>query len=332
MSILVTGAAGFIGSHVCERLLGAGEEVVGLDLFDDYYDPRVKEANVSVARQFRAFTLVRGDVREAGCLARLPDHVELVIHLAARAGVRPSIRDPLLYQDVNVGGTAVLLEYMRERGIRQLVFGSSSSVYGNTEKVPFREGDSQDSPISPYAATKKAGELLCHVYHHLYGMGVLCLRLFTVYGPRQRPDLAIHKFARLLRAGRSVPMYGDGTTERDYTYIGDLLQGMEGALRYLRSSPGVYEVINLGESRTVTLRRMIEVLAEALGVEPEMERLPLEPGDVVRTYADISKARRLLRYDPCTSFEEGIARFVEWLEGERTSAARRVAGEGSFLR
>lgn len=316
MSILVTGAAGFIGSHVCERLLGAGEEVVGLDLFDDFYDLRVKERNLARALESARFTLVRGDIRDLEVLRALPDGVEVVIHLAARAGVRPSLRDPLLYQDVNVRGTGVLLEFARERGIRRFLFGSSSSVYGNGARVPFREDDAVDRPISPYAATKRAGELLCHTYHHLYGMGVLSLRFFTVYGPRQRPDLAIHKFARLMRAGRPVPMYGDGSTERDYTYIDDILQGVEGALRYLREHGEAYEVINLGESRTIPLRRMIEVLAEGLGVRPEIRELPLQPGDVVRTYADITKARKLLGYDPRTGFEEGIARFVEWFDGE----------------
>lgn len=313
MSILVTGAAGFIGSHLCERLLEGGAEVVGLDSFDDFYDRRIKEANVERAREFDAFTLVRGDVRDHACLRGLADGIERVVHLAARAGVRPSIRDPLLYEDVNVRGTAMLLEFARERGVRRFIFGSSSSVYGNNE-VPFREGDSVDRPVSPYAATKKAGELLCHTYHYLYGLSVLCLRLFTVYGPRQRPDLAIHKFARLMRAGAPIPMYGDGSTQRDYTYIDDILQGVEGALDYLARHPHAYEIINLGESRTVSLRQMIHALASRLGVEPVVEELPMQPGDVVRTWADIAKARELLGYDPRTGFEEGVARFVEWFE------------------
>ena len=232
----------------------------------------------------------RATSRDAATLDKLPD-VDTIIHLAARAGIRPSIQEPVLYQDVNVGGTLAILELARKRRIRYFVFGSSSSVYGNNEKVPFSEDDSVDRPISPYAATKKAGELLCHTYHHLHGLGVLCLRFFTAYGPRQRPDLAIHKFARLMTAGKPVPRFGDGTTERDYTYVDDILEGVMAALEYLEAHPDAYEIINLGESRTVSLSEMIDTVSRALGVTPAINELPLQPGDVLRTYADVSKAR-----------------------------------------
>ncbi len=312
MSVLVTGAAGFIGSQLTDRLLAGGREVVGLDCFDDFYDPATKERNLAQALDCDVFELVRGDIRDPQALAVLPDSVDSVVHLAARAGVRPSIENPLLYQDVNVGGTGALLEWARERDIRSFVFASSSSVYGNNEKVPFSEDDPVDNPISPYAATKKAAELLCHTYTHLFGITCLCLRLFTVYGPRQRPDLAIHKFARLMSAGEEIPMFGDGTATRDYTYVGDLLQGLEGGLDFVAEHPGAYEIVNLGESRTVGLREMIQVISEEMGIEPRILQLPDQPGDVVQTYADISKARRLLGYDPQVDFREGIRGFLDW--------------------
>ncbi len=310
--ILVTGAAGFIGSHVVERLLERGHGVIGLDNLDDFYDPAIKRRNLARALDASAFELVEGDIRDARVLDSLPDDVSLIIHLAARAGVRPSIEQPLLYQDVNVRGTQELLEYARRAEVRWFIFGSSSSVYGNAERVPFSEDDPVDRPISPYAATKRAGELICHTYHHLFGLGIVALRFFTVYGARQRPDLAIHKFTRLMAAGEPIQQYGDGTTQRDYTHVRDILQGVEGALSYLEREPEAFEIINLGESRTVELSRLIELIADALGVEPRIERLPPQPGDVERTYADIAKARRLLGYDPVIPIEEGIPEFVEW--------------------
>lgn len=319
--ILVTGAAGFIGSHVVERLLERGHGVIGLDNLDDFYDPAIKRRNLARALDASAFELVEGDIRDARVLDSLPDDVSLVIHLAARAGVRPSIEQPLLYQDVNVRGTQELLEYARRAGVGRFIFGSSSSVYGNAERVPFSEDDPVDRPISPYAATKRAGELICHTYHHLFGLGIVALRFFTVYGARQRPDLAIHKFTRLMAAGEPIQQYGDGTTQRDYTHVRDILQGVEGALSYLEREPEAFEIINLGESRTVELSRLIELIADALGVEPRIERLPPQPGDVERTYADIAKARRLLGYDPVIPIEEGIPEFVEWFTGQvRTRA------------
>ena len=315
MKILLTGAAGFIASHLAERLLEDGHRVVGLDCFDDFYDPAVKERNLGVARGHEGFHLVRGDIRDPEVLNGLPDDTEAIVHIAARAGVRPSIARPVLYNDVNVTGTLRLLELARERGIRRFLFASSSSVYGNNEKVPFSESDRVDDPISPYAATKKAGELLCHTYAHLHGIGCLCLRFFTVYGPRQRPDLAIHKFTRLMRSGEAIPMYGDGSSSRDYTYIDDIVDGVMGGLDWVtRADEGACEIVNLGESRTVELREMIHVIAEELGVDPEIERLSMQPGDVERTYADISKARALLDYDPAWEFREGVQAFVRWYD------------------
>lgn len=315
MKILLTGAAGFIASHLAERMLGDGHQVVGLDSFDDFYDPAVKERNLEVARAHEGFHLVRGDIRDPEVLAALPHDTEAVVHIAARAGVRPSIARPVLYNDVNVTGTLRLLELSRERGMERFVFASSSSVYGNNETVPFSESDRVDDPISPYAATKKAGELLCHTWAHLHGLSCLCLRFFTVYGPRQRPDLAIHKFTRLLKAGEPIPMYGDGTSSRDYTYIDDIVDGVAGGVAWVQGAEeGAYEIVNLGESRTVSLKEMIRVIAEELEVEPEIERLPMQPGDVERTYADISKARALLGYDPSWEFRDGVRAFVRWYE------------------
>jgi UDP-glucuronate 4-epimerase len=315
MSILVTGAAGFIGSHLCDALLERGETVVGLDSFDDFYAPAAKERNLEGALAHGGFELVRADLRDRRALDGLPDGIEAVVHLAARAGVRPSIEQPELYADVNVMGTVQLLSWAGSRGVRRLVFASSSSVYGNNEKVPFSESDPVDNPISPYAATKKAGELICHVASHLDGLSVACLRFFTVYGPRQRPDLAIHKFARLLREGGRIPMFGDGSTSRDYTYVDDTVAGVLGSLEWVRTHEGAYGIFNLGNHRTVTLSDMIRIVGEEMGVEPLIERLPMQPGDVQRTFADIERARRELGYEPDTDFREGVRRFLEWLSG-----------------
>jgi UDP-glucuronate 4-epimerase len=317
MKILLTGSAGFIASHLAERLLEGSRQVVGLDNFDDFYDPAIKEANLVRARDHETFTLVRGDIRDERTLASLPRGIDTIVHIAARAGVRPSIVRPALYYDVNVNGTLNLMEFARERGINRFIFASSSSVYGNNEKLPFSEEDPVDKPISPYAATKRAGELMGHAYTHLHGVTCLCLRFFTVYGPRQRPDLAIHKFARLMAAGEELPMFGDGSSQRDYTYVEDILQGVEGALEWLGTNEGGHEIVNLGESRTISLKEMIRVLGEELGVEPRIRRFPEQPGDVARTYADISRARDLLGYDPRGDFREGIRTFVRWFrEGE----------------
>jgi UDP-glucuronate 4-epimerase len=312
MSILVTGAAGFIGSHLCDAILHRGEAVVGFDSFDDFYDPEMKERNIAGALEHADFTLVRGDLRDPDALDALPEGIEAVVHLAARAGVRPSIENPALYADVNVMGTVRLLAWAKQRAVRRFVFASSSSVYGNNEKVPFAENDPVDHPISPYAATKKAGELICHTASHLDGLAVACLRFFTVYGPRQRPDLAIHKFARILRHGGEIPMYGDGRTSRDYTYVDDTIAGVLGAIDWVSARDGGYDVFNLGNNRTVALDEMIRTLGEEMGIEPRIKRLPMQPGDVVRTYADIGRAGRALGYRPATEFREGVRRFLAW--------------------
>jgi UDP-glucuronate 4-epimerase len=316
MAVLVTGAAGFIGSHLVDRLLAGGEEVVGLDSFDDFYERAIKEENLAAAKDHGSFTLIEGDIRDRERVAGLPGSIDAVVHLAARAGVRPSIENPLLYADVNLMGTAVLLEFARRRNISSFVFASSSSVYGNNDKVPFAEDDPVDRPISPYAATKKSGELLCHTQSHLFGTACICLRFFTVYGPRQRPDLAIRKFSRLLLSGEELPRFGDGSSARDYTYIDDILDGLAGALSFVRAESGCFEIVNLGESTTVTLAEMIRQVGEAFGREPRIRPLPMQPGDVERTYADVRKAGALLGYRPSTEFRDGMAKFAQWYLAE----------------
>jgi UDP-glucuronate 4-epimerase len=312
MSVLVTGAAGFVGSHVVDHLLERGAEVVGLDNLDTFYDPAAKARNLVSARQHSSYVDIVADLLDPDALERVPDRVDEVLHFAARAGVRPSIAHPDLYMRTNVEGTARLIEWARQRGVRRFVLASSSSVYGNSSTSPFSEDDVVDEPISPYAASKRAAELLCYTYHKLYGMNVVVLRLFTVYGPRQRPDLAIHKFANLLNQGAPIPMYGDGSTQRDYTYISDVLAGLEGARAYSAGRAGVFEIFNIGESRTIALGEMIAALGREMGVTPNIQRLPPQPGDVERTLADVSKARRLLGYEPCVSFGEGLRKFIQW--------------------
>jgi len=317
MSILVTGGAGFIGSHLIDRLVEQeGTHVVCLDSFDDYYSPEVKRANIESALASGRMDLVEADIRDArACESVFDAHdIDRVVHLAARAGVRPSIEDPAAYVEVNCGGTVNVLEAVRRAGtVRTFVFGSSSSVYGINDKVPFSESDPVTRPISPYAATKRAGELICHVYHQLYGIPTICLRFFTVYGPRQRPDLAIHKFTRLIAEGRPIPVYGDGTSRRDYTYCGDIVDGITAAMA-LEPESISFEIINLGNSEPVALSELIGLMEGALGRKARVERLPDQPGDVPVTYADISKAHRLLGYEPRFPIAEGIARFVEWFE------------------
>jgi UDP-glucuronate 4-epimerase len=309
--ILVTGGAGFIGSHTCERLLARGDELVVLDNFNDFYDPALKRRNAALLRDARVVT---GDIRDRELVARLFAEHELdaVIHLAAMAGVRPSLLDPLHYEDVNVRGTLVLLEELRRRPATRFVFASSSSVYGDNEKVPFSEADDIHRPVSPYAATKRAGELVCYTYHHLYGIPTTCLRFFTVYGPRQRPEMAIHKFVRAVHEGRPIPFYGDGSSRRDYTYIDDIVDGVVRALDRCRG----YEIYNLGEAETTSLSELVDLIGEACGRAPVLEGLPSQPGDVPITYADVSKARRELGYRPTTSVREGLARFVAWYRAQ----------------
>ena len=311
--ILVTGGAGFIGSHVVKKLIDHGREVVVLDNFDDFYDPRIKLENIEPLRDFGSFTLVEGDIRDRELLGRIlgAESFEIVLHLAARAGVRPSLKLPLLYYDVNINGTINLLEACRASGVTKMIFASSSSVYGNNRKVPFSEEDPVDEPISPYAATKKAGELICYTYHHLYGMDVSCARFFTVYGPGQRPEMAIHSFTRKISEGEEVPVYGDGTTRRDYTHIDDVVGGIEGMMRNM----GGYRIYNIGESKTVELNRLIGIIEGALGEKALVRRYPMQPGDVVTTYADISKAKRELGYEPSVDIEDGVREFVKWYSG-----------------
>lgn len=308
--ILVTGGAGFIGSHVVERLLKSGRSVICLDNFDPFYDAQIKRRNLEWARQQPGFMLVEGDIRDQSLLKDLFAHHEVhqVFHAAAKAGVRPSLQDPFIYEEVNVRGTLNLLAGAVQRGVKSFVFASSSSVYGANTKVPFSEEDPVDQPISPYAATKKACELLCYTYHHLYGLPITCLRFFTVYGPRQRPEMAIHKFTRLIVRGEAIPIYGDGTSRRDYTYIDDAVDAVLKAL----NREDAFEVINIGESKTVSLLDLVALLEERLGKKAILEHLALQPGDVPETWADLKKAKRLLGYAPSTDIRSGIQKFVEW--------------------
>jgi UDP-glucuronate 4-epimerase len=314
MRVLVTGAAGFIGSHTAERLAARGDEVVGLDNFNTFYDPARKRRNAMALSAMPGFTIVEGDLCDESCLDRVfaGQRFDGVVHLAAWAGVRPSIQRPEVYVDANIRGTTNLLERARRSGVGRFVFASSSSVYGGRETVPFRETDSVDRPISPYAATKKAGEVLCYTWHHLYGLPVSALRFFTVYGPRQRPEMAIHRFATLMSRGEPVPMYGDGSTARDYTFIDDIVVGTVAALDRCEG----YEIYNLGGSHTTRLDALIQGLANALGVTPTIRHEPDQPGDVPITFADVSKARSKLGYAPSVGIDEGLKRFAAWFRRE----------------
>ena len=311
-NILVTGGAGFIGSHLVRRLLEEGNRVTVLDNFDPFYDPAIKRRNVATVAHHENYTLVEGDIRDGTAVESIfaDSGLDGVIHLAARAGVRPSIEEPELYTSVNLDGTVTLLEACRRHGVDRFVFGSSSSVYGNNDKVPFAEDDLVDHPVSPYAATKKAGEILCHAHHHLFGIRVACLRFFTVYGPGQRPDLAIHKFARMITDGDAIPFFGDGNSRRDYTYVDDIVDGIVAAYDL---APG-FEIFNLGGAETTRLSDLIQWLADALAVSPRIEYLPDQPGDVPITYADVSKAGRLLGYSPRVPIRQGLQRFVAWYQ------------------
>jgi len=310
MKALVTGAAGFIGSHLCERLLSQGRQVVGLDNFDDFYDPQIKRRNIADCLINSNFQLVEADIRDNAAMDKVCSAgIDIVVHLAARAGVRPSIEQPVLYADVNINGTTACLEAAKKHNIKKFIFGSSSSVYGNNEKIPFAEDDNVDFPISPYAATKKACELICHTYRHLYGISITSLRFFTVYGPRQRPDLAIHKFARLIEKGRPIPVYGDGTMMRDFTYINDIIDGVIAAMGNCTG----YNIYNLGESTPISVNDLVVEIEKALGKKAELNHLPKQPGDAERTYADITKAQKDLGYNPHTDIREGLKQFVIWL-------------------
>ncbi|MBK8304687.1 MAG: GDP-mannose 4,6-dehydratase [Chloracidobacterium sp.] len=310
--MLVTGGAGFIGSHLVDRLLAEGGwQITVVDDFNDFYSPEIKHANIAEHLKSPNYRLVDADIRDAATMAALfaEYKFDVIVHLAARAGVRPSLTEPILYTETNIIGTQNLLELAKAHGVEQFVFGSSSSVYGINAKVPFAEDDRIHQPISPYASTKAAGELLCHTYSHLYGMRIVCLRFFTVYGARQRPDLAIHKFSKLIADEKPIQMFGDGSARRDYTYIDDIIQGVRAAIDYDRTQ---YEIFNLGESQTIELRELISLLERSLDMHAIIDHQPMQPGDVPITFADISKSRELLGYNPTTKIADGIPKFVEW--------------------
>jgi UDP-glucuronate 4-epimerase len=308
--ILVTGGAGFIGSHLSERLLADGVKVISLDNFDEYYDPQIKRENIAFALGHGHYRFIEGDIRDLDLLNHLfaRSSIEAVVHLAARPGVRPSLKQPGLYEQINVQGTLNVLEMAQRYGAKKVLFASSSSVYGEINSAPSKESDRVDHPLSIYAATKRAGELMACAYHQLYGISIACLRLFTVYGPRQRPEMAIHKFVRLIEQGEDVPLFGNGNSERDYTYIEDIIEGMVAALK---TSYG-YEIFNLGDSRPVPLRRLIEIIEENLSHRARLQTLPKQPGDVQRTCAHIEKAHHMLGYQPRVSIENGIPLFIRW--------------------
>lgn len=323
--ILVTGAAGFIGSWLTERLLDRGDTVVGFDNFDPFYDRTIKERNLEVARNSDRFELIEGDLRDCDAVTRLFDAegFDAVVHLAARAGVRPSLEDPAGYCETNLTGTAHLLEAMRMGRCSKLVFASSSSVYGNNRKVPFHEDDRVDFPISPYAATKKAGEELCHVYHAVHGFSVVALRFFTAYGPRQRPEMAIHAFTRRLHAGEPIPVFGDGSMQRDFTYVDDVVSGVVAAVDLVLGETA-FHIVNLGESEPVRLADLVAALEKANGRKARIDRRPVPPGDVERTFADVSRAKELLGYEPRIALPEGLRRFVDWYRETMVVHAERA--------
>jgi len=311
--ILLTGAAGFIGSHVAECLLSHGHEVTGIDNFDDFYSRSIKEQNVSACLKNPSFTFIEANVGDVASL--FPDiNFDVVIHLAAKAGVRPSIAQPEQYIDANLSQTMALLQWMKAHDMHKLVFASSSSVYGNNRKVPFAESDPVDHPISPYAFTKKAGELLTHTFHHLADIDVINLRFFTVYGERQRPDLAIYKFAKAMLNDQPITLYGNGSTSRDYTYVGDIVQGIIASMDYLMIHSPVFETINLGSKTPIQLIDLVQSLEEIIGKTATIEWMQMQDGDVDLTFADIQKAEKLLHYSPQISLMEGLARFVSWLK------------------
>ena len=311
---LITGGAGFIGSTLADSLLESNSRIVAIDNFCDFYDPAIKEHNVINALDNVNYKLYRFDIRNKNELEKVfkENKIDCVIHLAAMAGVRPSIDNPILYQEVNCVGTQNVLECMKQYHVNNLVMASSSSVYGNCKEVPFNENMIVDFAISPYAATKKANEVMTHVYHKLFNFNVIMLRFFTVFGPRQRPDLAINKFTRLMLEGKKIPMFGDGTTSRDYTYVDDIVDGIKQSIRYVEKNKNVYEILNLGNSNPISLKEMIMTIGKVLNIDPLITQLPMQAGDVERTYADISKANKLIGYKPHVTFEQGIEKFISW--------------------
>ena len=318
-TFLITGGAGFIGSTLAERLLNENNKVIVIDNFCDFYDPKIKEKNIEKCLGNENYILYRADIRDMNQLEKIfnKNKIDAIVHLAAMAGVRPSIENPILYQEVNGIGTQNILEQAKKHNIDSLVMASSSSVYGNCKEVPFKEDFIVDYAISPYAATKKSNEVMAHVYHKLYNMNIIMLRFFTVYGPKQRPDLAINKFTRLMLEGKKIPMFGDGSTSRDYTYVDDIVDGIIRSINYVEDNDIVYEIINIGNSSPVSLLEMINTIGEVLGVTPDIERLPMQAGDVERTFADVSKAKKLLGYEAKTSFKDGIKKFVDWYEVQK---------------
>ncbi len=316
MKVLITGCAGFIGSHLSEYCLSQGHEVVGIDNFDSFYSSLQKKSNLSFSLKNSRFAFFEGDITDINTLVKLPEGIEAVIHLAAKAGVRPSIINPLTYTHTNITGTLTVLEWMRQRKINKMVFGSSSSVYGNNKKVPFSETDLVDFPISPYAFTKKACELLNHTYHHLHGLDIINLRFFTVYGPRQRPDLAIRKFVELISSGKPIQLFGDGSTARDYTYIDDIRDGIYNALNYTVSNKNVFETFNIGNSHPVKLIELVNCIGNTLNKKPIITYTSMQPGDVDITFANIEKAKIILNYNPSTLLNDGIRNFVNWFKND----------------
>ena len=313
--ILITGCAGFIGSHLSEKLLDLNYQVVGIDNFDPFYDVNIKKSNLQHFINHPNFNFIEVDIANKEQFEKLfPENIDLVVHLAAKAGVRPSIEDPSGYIRANITATQNVLDAMKDKDIRKLAFASSSSVYGNTKATPFTEDMDVSKPISPYAATKKAGELINYTHHHLYQTDIINMRFFTVFGPRQRPDLAIHKFTKLIRLGQAITLFGDGSTARDYTYISDTINGIVGAIDYLFTHNSVYEIVNLGNNQPVKLSKMVETIYEVCGVKPDINYQTMQPGDVDITYADISKATQLFGYQPEYNFKEGVKKFVEWYD------------------
>lgn len=317
MLILITGIAGFIGSHLGEKLVSIGHTVLGIDNFDPFYPKNFKIENLKQLNNSSQFSFFEEDIRNKVSINNIfeSNKIDVVIHLAAKAGIRPSIEHVSEYYEVNINGTLNLLECMRQNGVSKIIFSSSSSVYGNNNKVPFSEMDAVDHPISPYAATKKSGELLCHVYSHLYRFDISCLRFFTVFGPRQRPDLAIHKFTRLIDLDKPLPFFGDGSTGRDYTYIDDIVEGIMCSLNKLKG----FNIYNLGESKVITLNKLIHTIESVINKRAILDRHPLQPGDVQQTFADITKARKELGYDPKYNLEIGIQKFVDWYKENKAS-------------
>ena len=312
--IIVTGCAGFIGSHLTEKLLEKGHQVIGIDNFDPFYDRETKENNLKALLNKPGFYFFEFDLAEISQYPNFPFIPDVIVHLAGKAGVRPSIADPAGYIRANIAATQNILDFMKEHEVSKMVFASSSSVYGNHPDTPYSESMNVDHPISPYAFTKKGCELLNYNYHHLYNFDIINLRFFTVYGPRQRPDLAIHKFAKLLLENKSIPMFGDGSTARDYTFVTDTLDGIINSIEYVLNHNKVYEIINLGNDHPVSLKDMIQTISETLGITPRIDQLPMQPGDVLITHADISRAKKLLNYQPKVPFNEGIKKFVAWIK------------------